>query len=80
MSYEENMATSITSGDTEIEVLAIVGGPDAELQAELEELWAKRRAEESAELTANEAANYARHHAIIERDENGNPIETEPKE
>jgi hypothetical protein len=41
---------------------------------------AEWRAWESARLAAQEAANYARHHAIIERDEEGNPIEKTEQE
>jgi hypothetical protein len=49
-------------------------------QAELDAEVARRRAEERKELATQEAANYARHHAIIERDEEGNPIEKTEQE
>lgn len=35
-----------------------------EIQAELDAAWAKRRAKETEELSAQEAANYERHHAV----------------
>jgi hypothetical protein len=53
---------------------------DADRQAELDAEAARRRAKEREELAAQEAANYARHHAIIERDEEGNPIEKTEQE
>lgn len=43
-------------------------------QAELDEVAARLRAEDTERLTKQEAANYAASHAIIERDEDGNPI------
>ena len=76
MSNEENLAASVTKGNpTRARVLTEDAERAEEAQAELDKAWAKRRAEETAELTKNEAANYARGHAIIERDEQGNPIE-----
>lgn len=49
-------------------------------QRELDEAVAELRAKNEADLAANESANYARTHAIIERDENGNPIEKPEQE
>jgi len=62
--------------DSEVEESTMDSEDDA-AQEGLDQIARDRRARDSQEVTENEAANYARNHAIIERDEHGNPIETQ---
>lgn len=50
---------------------------EAEAQDELDRAAAERRAAETAALSHAENEAYARNHKVIERDEDGNPIDTE---
>jgi hypothetical protein len=79
VTYEENLTASLTEGSSvdlgQAEMDEIRDQRAEERQAQLDEAVAKLRAKNEADLAANEAANYARTHAIIERDENGNPEE-----
>lgn len=53
----------------------LIAAQNAQTQEEIDALWAQRRAEETAALSQAENDAYARNHKVIERDEDGNPID-----